>query len=66
MLTCCLFFSSPFLLEQEAFIVQMKVRWERNYGQGEVPFSILEAEVLNIHCPATCAFILMTAVLHPD
>jgi len=33
-----------------------------DYGL-EVPASIREAEVLNIHCPATCVIILMTVVV---
>lgn len=64
MLTCSLFFSSPFLLEKKVFIFLIKVMWKWDYGQGDVHVSIWEEEVLNIHCSATCAFIWMTVVLH--
>lgn len=40
--------------------------WKWDSGQGNVPGSIWEAEVLNIHCSATCAFTWMTVVLHSD
>lgn len=65
MLTCSLSFSPLFLLEQGVFIVQIKVMWKWDYGLGEVPVSIREAEarVLNIHCPATFVIILMTVVV---
>lgn len=49
--------------EQGIFIIHMKVMWKRDDGVAEVPISIKEVQLLNIHCPATCAIILMTVVV---
>lgn len=62
-LCCSLSSTLPSPPEQGIFIIHMKVMWKRDYGTAEVPISVKEAEVLNIHCPATCTIILMTVAV---